>query len=88
MRSTTSTSPSLINAYKAKESVDEKLRGPPDRYPREQRMKLIVEENVRLQLKHLQEYPFVRKMMNDKTLKIHGWVYHIETGEIKVVKSK
>ena len=78
----------LINAYQAKERVDEKLRGLHIDIPQEQRMKLIVEENVRLQLEHLQEYPFVRKMMNEKTLKIHGWVYDMETGEIKVVKSK
>ena len=54
--------------------------------PHEQRMNLIVEENVRLQLEHLQEYPFVRKAMTDKQLKIHGWVYDMSTGEIKVVK--
>lgn len=78
----------LINAYKAKERVDEKLRGLHIDIPLEQRMKLIVEENVRLQLEHLQEYPFIRKMMNDKKLKIHGWVYDMETGEIKVVKSQ
>lgn len=78
----------LINAYQAKERVDEKLRGLHIEIPQDQRMKLIVEENVRLQLEHLQEYPFVRKMMNEKKLKIHGWVYDMETGEIRVVKSK
>jgi carbonic anhydrase len=31
-----------------------------------QRMKLIVEENVRPQLEHVQEYPFVKRAMQDK----------------------
>jgi carbonic anhydrase len=77
----------LNNAYKARERIDEKLRGLHIDIPREQRMQLIVEENVRLQLEHLQEYPFVRKAMLGKKLKIHGWVYDMTTGEIKVLKS-
>ncbi len=77
----------LNNAYKARERIDEKLRGLHIDIPREQRMQLIVEENVRLQLEHLQEYPFVRKAMLGKALKIHGWVYDMSSGEIKVVKS-
>jgi carbonic anhydrase len=77
----------LINAYKAKERVDEKIRALHIEMPQEQRMNLIVEENVRLQLEHLQEYPFVRKAMIDKKLNIHGWVYDMNCGEIKVVKT-
>ena len=76
----------LINAYKAKERVDEKLRALHIDLPRDQRMKLIVEENVRLQLEHLQEYPFVRKAMQEKKLNIYGWVYDMDSGEIKVLK--
>src|SRR5450756_2312686 len=49
----------LNNAYKAKERVDEKIRALHIDMPEEQRMNLIVEENVRLQLEHLLEYPFV-----------------------------
>lgn len=77
----------LINAYKAKERVDEKIRALHIEMPREQRMKLIVEENVRLQLEHLQEYPFVRNAMTDKKLNLHGWVYDMSSGEIKIVKT-
>jgi carbonic anhydrase len=42
-----------INAHKAKERVDEKLKGLHIDMQQEQRMKLIVEENVSLQLEHL-----------------------------------
>lgn len=76
----------LNNAYKAKERVDEKIRALHIDMPQEQRMNLIVEENVRLQLEHLLEYPFVRKSMTDQQLKIHGWVYDMGSGEIKIVK--
>lgn len=77
----------LINAYKAKDRVDEKLRALHIDIPREQRMNLIVEENVRLQLEHLREYPFVRRAMTEGKLKIHGWVYDMGTGEIRSVKA-
>ena len=54
--------------------------------PPEQRRRLIEEENVRLQLEHLIEYPFVRKAMHDGKLSIHGWMYDMDTGEIKVMQ--
>lgn len=78
----------LINAYKAKELVDQKLSALHIEISPEKRMQLIVEENVRLQLEHLQEYPFVRKAMGDKKLNIHGWVYDMATGEIKIVSTE
>jgi carbonic anhydrase len=77
----------LINAYKAKERVDEKIRALHIEMAGEQRQKLIVEENVRLQLEHLHEYPFVKRTMAEKRLKTHGWVYDMGTGEIRVVKT-
>lgn len=75
----------LINAYKAKERVDEKVEGLHIEISREKRMQLIVEENVRLQLEHLNEYPFVRRAISERKLNIHGWVYDISCGAIKVV---
>ncbi len=76
----------LINAYKAKERVDEKLLGLHIDIEPEKRMQLIVEENVRLQLEHLQEYPFIRRAMREQKVNIHGWVYDMHTGEIKVIQ--
>ena len=76
----------LNNAYKARERIDDKLRELHFNIPPEQRMNLIVEENVRLQLEHLQEYPFVRSAMNSKRLSLHGWVYDMSVGDIKVVQ--
>jgi len=76
----------LNNAYKARERVDDKLLELHFQIPEEQRMELIVEENVRLQLEHLQEYPFVRAAMQDRALSLHGWVYDMSNGGIKVVQ--
>jgi carbonic anhydrase len=76
----------LNNAYKARERVDNKLLELHFQIPEEKRMNLIVEENVRLQLEHLQEYPFVRSAMQDKALSLHGWVYDMSSGGIKVVQ--
>ncbi|HEY5995504.1 MAG TPA: carbonic anhydrase [Candidatus Deferrimicrobiaceae bacterium] len=76
----------LINAYKAKERVEDKIGGLHIDLPPEKRKELIVEENVRLQLEHLQEYPFIRKAMREKQVNIHGWVYDMNSGEIKVLQ--
>jgi carbonic anhydrase len=76
----------LNNAYKAKERVDQKLASLHMSLSKDQRMQLIVEENVRLQLDHLSEYPFVRTAMEEKKLSIHGWVYDMTSGEIKVLQ--
>ena len=78
----------LINAYKAKERVDEKLQALHIEIDNEKRLKLIVEENVRLQLDHLREYPFVRMAMRQKKLNLHGWVYDMSTGEIRIIKTE
>jgi carbonic anhydrase len=76
----------LNNAYKARERVDDKLLELHFQISEAQRMSLIVEENVRLQLEHLQEYPFVRNAMQDGALSLHGWVYDMSNGGIKVVQ--
>ncbi len=78
----------LINAYKAKEQVDEKLQALHIEIDNEKRLQLIVEENVRLQLDHLREYPFVRMAMKQKKLNLHGWVYDMSTGEIRIIKTE
>lgn len=78
----------LINAQKAKERVDEKIKALHIELEPEKRMQLIVEENVRLQLEHLQEYPFIRRAMQEQKLNIHGWIYDMSTGAIKVMKTE
>lgn len=40
------------------------------------------QENVRIQIEHLQTHPTVASKLRKGTLMIHGWVYSIGTGEI------
>lgn len=75
----------LNNARRAMERVDERLRVSGITLSRERRLRLVVEENVRLQLEHLHAYPFVRRAMAAGRLKTHGWVYSMETGKIQVL---
>jgi carbonic anhydrase len=42
-----------------------------------------VRENVLLQLEHLRSYDPVRDAERARTLELHGWVYHLETGTIE-----
>lgn len=41
-----------------------------------------VEENVLVQLEHLKTHPAVAVALTRKQLRLHGWVYKIETGEV------
>lgn len=41
-----------------------------------------VKENVLVQLENLRTHPSVAAGLSMDTLKLHGWVYHIETGEV------
>lgn len=41
-----------------------------------------VEENVLVQLEHLREFPFVAERLDRGALRLAGWVFKIETGEV------
>ena len=77
----------LINAQKAKSRVERRLEAAIGDIDPETRHRLIVDENVRLQLEHLQEYPFVARAQAEKRLTLHGWVYDMASGEIRIVSS-
>lgn len=75
----------LLNAVAARKRVDEKIRALHTELAPDQRLRLIVEENVRLQLEHLNEYPFVKRPLQAGKLTLHGWVYDMGTGEISIL---
>jgi carbonic anhydrase len=43
---------------------------------------LAVEKNVLLQIEHLKSHPAVAAAVSADTLRLHAWVYHIETGRV------
>ena len=47
-------------------------------------MRLLIEQNVLLQLAHLRTHPSVAARMAEGRLFLHGWTYDIENGEIRV----
>ncbi len=46
------------------------------------RLTATVEENVLVQLEHLRTHPSVASALVRGDLKLHGWVYKIETGQV------
>jgi carbonic anhydrase len=75
----------LINARKAVTRVERKPGASIPQIDPEACHRLIVDENVRLQLEHLQDYPFVAAAMKTGRLRLHGWVYDMGCGEIDII---
>lgn len=42
----------------------------------------LTQENILLQMEHLKTHPTVKKKMAEGNLRIHGWYYEFETGEV------
>ena len=52
--------------------------------PQRDPMRLLVEQNVLLQLTHLRTHPSVAARVAEGRLLLHGWIYDVETGEVVV----
>lgn len=48
----------------------------------EEKMKMLLEQNVMLQLQHLKTHPAVLRRLARGDLALHGWVYDIKTGAV------
>ena len=48
----------------------------------EELLQITVEENVLTQLENLRTYPVIRSKMHRGHIRLHAWVYQIETGEV------
>ena len=72
----------LRNAEAARSVVDAlhpDLEGGP-------KVQALVEQNVRLQLQHLLTHPAVAARAADGSLKLHGWLYDIESGGVTTIE--
>ena len=49
---------------------------------KEERMQMLIEQNVLLQLTHLKTHPYVAAALAAGKVQLHGWVYDIRTGEV------
>ena len=45
----------------------------------------MVQENVIAQLNNIKTHPSVAVGLRDKTLRLHGWFYDIESGDIRAL---
>ncbi|HPR06713.1 MAG TPA: carbonic anhydrase [Denitromonas sp.] len=78
----------LNSAREAAHRVDGRLLTGREPLGAVQRHRLIVEENVSLQMEHLLAYPFVARAVDAGNLAVHGWVYDMDTGGISVQASR
>ena len=46
------------------------------------RMRMLLEQNVILQLQHLRTHPAVATKLARQAVQLHGWVYDIKTGAV------
>jgi carbonic anhydrase len=70
----------LNNAREAKTRVDAKIKVPETVVDKEERYRMIEQENVRLQIEHLYTYPLLKKAVDDKKVEVHGLYYDLGTG--------
>jgi carbonic anhydrase len=67
--------------------VDERLGNEKSQLTPERYLELVVEENVRLQVKHLAHLSVIRHAWRHRpeVPRLHGWVYELTTGRVKPV---
>jgi len=65
-------------AEPVKRIVDRFYQGVSD----EMKARVTEKENVLMQIRNIETYPFVEKALEAGTLKLHGWYYDIGTGRI------
>ncbi len=53
-----------------------------------ERMALLLQQNVVLQLQHLKTHPTVAMRLAKGDLQLHGWVYDIRTGDVSAYDEK
>lgn len=68
----------------AVEVVKAKGKGKSD----EERMHMLLEQNVVLQLQHLKTHPKVAMRLATGDIHLHGWVYDIKTGDVTAYDEK
>jgi carbonic anhydrase len=55
-----------------------------DEYTDQNRIGFAIETNVIAQLKHLETHPMVAQALSRGVLETHGWLYQVESGELRI----
>jgi len=75
----------LNNAREAQQRIDKKISPPSTVLEKDERYRLIEQENVRLQIEHLYTYPLLKKAVVEKQVQVHGLYYNLENGELSKI---
>jgi carbonic anhydrase len=70
----------LRNAEAARSVVDARGHAADEQYA----LNALIEENVLLQMIHLRTHPSVAGRLADGSLTVHGWVYDIGNGDVRI----
>lgn len=74
----------LLISSGAKEKVDALAKR--KNLSKQEKLNRLTEENVKLQIKHLQNLSLIKRHHQNGSLPyLHGWIYSLETGKIKVI---
>lgn len=68
----------ISHTHKAILSVNEKMSAASEA----DKLTMLIQENVLLQLSHLRTHPTVAARLSEKNLDLHGWVYDIKSGGV------
>jgi carbonic anhydrase len=53
---------------------------------RDERLNLLIEENIKLQIRHLKDLSIIKhRKPGVPAPRVHGWVYDVDTGRLRVV---
>jgi carbonic anhydrase len=53
--------------------------------PAEEMTRVLIEENVMLQIQHLRTHPAVAAGLAAGTVRLHGWIYNIGAGKVSAL---
>ncbi len=74
--------PLVYEWLKHAEATRRTVRDNYQHYEGEQLLQATIEENVLTQIENLRTYPAIHSKLHKGEIELHGWMYHIETGEI------
>jgi carbonic anhydrase len=74
--------PSVYQWLKHAEATRRMMKENYQDYEGERLLQATVEENILTQLENLRTYPVIHSRLHSGQVHLHGWVYHIETGEV------
>lgn len=74
--------PLVYNWLKQAEATRRLIKDNYSHLQEEELLDITVAENVLNQLENLHTYPIIRTKLHQGKLTLHGWIYHLETGQV------